>query len=937
MKGIIIQRSLPAIFVSATLLISGSPMVVATPDTTPPAVSDVVAPAGETGSQVSVSAVIIDASGVNKAYFYLDRPDGRNALGVRMWDDGSNGDVTPGDNRHSADADLSLPDGSFHASLLTYDSKYNETRVSLGSVDVASGRYRWQSPTDQPAPTPPPTPTPTLTPEPTPTPSGPPTDDTRPPVVSNVVVPVGETGPKVPVRATVIDDGAGVNKVYLYFDQPDGRNVQGVRLHDDGQGVDAAAGDHTYSAQPTLELPDGQFVVSVLTYDGKYNETKPVAASLTVVGGRYHWSAANQSPEPSPAPTPTPTPTSSPTPAPTPTPTSTPVPSTSPTYPNPGTNLLVNGSFEPDLSYWTAAGAVSVTAEADEGAAAAEFAATPVADARLAQVVRGLRPMTQYTLAVRVRTSGSEPGDVWASYGVDGDVQLSKTNSVQAADYRESRFSFFTNRQPEAVEVWLMAGRNDPGGVARFDNVRLVEGTLPLPSPSPGEPPLSAIPAAPTLPAPGANIVRNGDFASGADHWVLDGAHPVSDSQGNTFMAVTPSELTARAVQDVPVLLAPNATYTLTARARTTRDFATVGLVASDGSASAHINVEPGDWRTYTATFTTGPDYVGGKVTAEFYKGNVGTLEVDDIALLALGGEWLDTPDPTPQPPTPLYDDFDGPGLDSDKWLIADKGWGGDNGGVVPENVSIADGKVRLAANGDRYSGPVIGHGGRKTRVGAAIVTRDYYASGRFKVRAKVPRQEGACTAFWIFHYLEYQPGDSEYYEEPNRIRNTEIDWEFPTARDDGSADDSVTFDRARANAWGGKLGGEGGNVSLRPDIGRLVADGQFHDYAFDWHAGGGDITPYITWSIDGVEVARYEGSDYGQDNVPSRAARFWVGIWFPASGYRDLVGWAGNPDFDTTTLEIDSIRITPFHEPNDRYEAETWPNGFYANPGQYP
>ena len=96
-------------------------------------------------------------------------------------------------------------------------------------------------------------------------------------------------------------------------------------------------------------------------------------------------------------------------------------------------------------------------------------------------------------------------------------------------------------------------------------------------------------------------------------------------------------------------------------------------------------------------------------------------------------------------------------------------------------------------------------------------------------------------------------------------------------------------------------------------------------------------MSGYIAWSIDGQEVARYTGSSFGQDNVPFRASRFWLGLWFPASGYKDMVGWAGNPDFDQTTLELDWVRITPTTDANDRYEAETWPNGFYATPDQFP
>jgi hypothetical protein len=104
-------------------------------------------------------------------------------------------------------------------------------------------------------------------------------------------------------------------------------------------------------------------------------------------------------------------------------------------------------------------------------------------------------------------------------------------------------------------------------------------------------------------------------------------------------------------------------------------------------------------------------------------------------------------------------------------------------------------------------------------------------------------------------------------------------------------------------------------------------------------HTAGGTAaattTPYIARSIGGIRSLATPAPRPGQRAF--RASRFWLGIWFPASGYKDLVGWAGNPDFDKTTLELDWVRITPFNEANDRYEAETWPNGFYASPDQYP
>ena len=61
-----------------------------------------------------------------------------------------------------------------------------------------------------------------------------------------------------------------------------------------------------------------------------------------------------------------------------------------------------------------------------------------------------------------------------------------------------------------------------------------------------------------------------------------------------------------------------------------------------------------------------------------------GSLTIESVSLLAQGNEWIDTPNPIPTPTTEvLFDDFSGP-LDPERWLIVDKAWGGDNGGLVP-------------------------------------------------------------------------------------------------------------------------------------------------------------------------------------------------------------------------------------------------------------
>ena len=57
-----------------------------------------------------------------------------------------------------------------------------------------------------------------------------------------------------------------------------------------------------------------------------------------------------------------------------------------------------------------------------------------------------------------------------------------------------------------------------------------------------------------------------------------------------------------------------------------------------------------------------------------------------------------------------FYDDFSSGTLDPDKWLVAYKNWGGKvtengekvdyNGGVIPQNVSVQNGKLVLTGNG---------------------------------------------------------------------------------------------------------------------------------------------------------------------------------------------------------------------------------------------
>lgn len=112
-----------------------------------------------------------------------------------------------------------------------------------------------------------------------------------------------------------------------------------------------------------------------------------------------------------------------------------------------------------------------------------------------------------------------------------------------------------------------------------------------------------------------------------------------------------------------------------------------------------------------------------------------------------------------------FYEDFTGPQLDTNKWLIAEKNLGGTltengetvnhNGEVISENVAVRDGDLVLTGLGDLYEGEQKGinrDGSQRPdgkRCGGAIATREYYASDSYEIRVKIAPVLGCCSAMW--------------------------------------------------------------------------------------------------------------------------------------------------------------------------------------------
>jgi len=316
--------------------------------------------------------------------------------------------------------------------------------------------------------------------------------------------------------------------------------------------------------------------------------------------------------------------------------------------------------------------------------------------------------------------------------------------------------------------------------------------------------------------------------------------------------------------------------------------------------------------------------------TTETDETETGTTTTDDTETgsTETGTTTTETGEPTDSATTDesvFFDDFDGTTL-SDDWKVAYRNWGGKaddgtdyNGGVHPDNVTLpGDGTLVLTTHGDRYDGLPLGtnkDGSTRAdgkRVGAAIATDAYIASGRYEVRMKAAPVDGVSSAIWTFHYVELYPGDADYPEGDTGYYaiNHEIDIELPGRP--GVAHEDISLSWALLNTWIGEQAGEY-TVGFT-DLGAPQDDGEWHTYRFDWHTD----PPGVDFYLDDVFLRTIDTT------VPSRASRFWLGAWFPKN-------WAGDPDFDTSAVIVDWVRITPFFESGDEVVPESYPDHGWA------
>jgi hypothetical protein len=317
-----------------------------------------------------------------------------------------------------------------------------------------------------------------------------------------------------------------------------------------------------------------------------------------------------------------------------------------------------------------------------------------------------------------------------------------------------------------------------------------------------------------------------------------------------------------------------------------------------------------------------------------------------------------------------LEEDWSG-GIDLKKWYVMRRHWGNGHHGVLPENVRLEeergdDGKVRMVlvceAHGDRYDGPVKGLWNRGDRTGGVIVSKAFFASGRFEISMRVggtdkleggpnepTRPIGTIPAIWVYagwntrvkpeladNYVAENPLYQPYLQEWGR--GNAFYWSELDFCELGKKGD---FDHGLYNTF----------LHKKTDSRVLsvqVADGKFHTYTTEWrttllemndlrddqaieHGGRWWVrdlkVPFDSYwgnSLKKLGPNRYavqqglvakhwiDGKFIGENTkfVPCIAAQLSLGVWLP--------DWAGPAPWKVSRVCFDRIRIWQYNDEGD-------------------
>lgn len=304
-----------------------------------------------------------------------------------------------------------------------------------------------------------------------------------------------------------------------------------------------------------------------------------------------------------------------------------------------------------------------------------------------------------------------------------------------------------------------------------------------------------------------------------------------------------------------------------------------------------------------------------------------------------------------------LQEDWSSGKVDPNKWYILRKRWGKGNHGVVPQNVFIEKDEVNGASknvlicrgHGDLYEGPIKGWEGNTTRVGGTIVSKDFFASGRFEVVMKigspqVPRPIGMVPAIWTYASQGVKAGENgvDHFDQKKPLYNPQMKRGYLSEIDFPEFGKGQDLESGLYNTF---LNTEHDTQTLST---KAAIDDQYHTFTSVWRthlvpldhiaddqvAKSGDFwwvqdksIPFPSYLgnplkrlgkdqyavYSGKEVTHFiDGKFIGTFTtyVPVMAAQLNMGVWFP--------NWGGKAPWTASTISIASVKVWQFHDPGD-------------------
>jgi hypothetical protein len=294
--------------------------------------------------------------------------------------------------------------------------------------------------------------------------------------------------------------------------------------------------------------------------------------------------------------------------------------------------------------------------------------------------------------------------------------------------------------------------------------------------------------------------------------------------------------------------------------------------------------------------------------------------------------------------------------IDPARWYRPRKHWGQGNNGVIPENVRVEREGARwilvCEAHGDLYDGPSVGFEGRKDRVGGIVVSKSFFASGRYSISVRLgsPPPSGAVPAIWTYAYRYLSVGRDRMKtfvpEEPlyNPLMERYGDGtnEYWSELDFPEFGKGGRFERALYNAFC-----QTKEHSMSFDV-APVSDGAFHVLTTEWRTalepidGVSDAqvveqdgkwwvrdpqipfdrylgNPLVRLEKDRYAVPRgvkaehwLDGKKVGENTrfVPCMAAQLTLGVWLP--------NWGGPAPWKSASVSFGPVRVWQYQDSGD-------------------